>query len=122
MKAISTIVIWYGLFLVVAGLIGWRIANMHSVSALLNGVVLGSAITALGVQMRLGRAWTVPAVFTATTVFWLTFLWRGATHAYVVMQGDDSHVPVVVLMAILNVVTLGVALRMWKYVRQYFQS
>lgn len=111
----------YGLFLCVAGGIGWLLVDRTSISALVNGGILGVAMVALGFQMRLGRAWTVPASLMATAVFTATFVWRSVHHFIEAGPSSSYHWSVAALMVVLTLVSLLLCLRLIRLLRYHLR-
>jgi len=117
-RPISSMLIAYGLFLVLCGVLGFVLTRETSTSSLLNGGVFGSLLAVLGVIGRSGKMWTFPAALSATAIFTLTFLWRGALQVYVAVTQDPSRWPVVallILMACASVIVLVTMIRSYRH-------
>lgn len=117
MKRLGILVMVYGVALAFAGLLGWWMSERNSTSALLNGIVVGVAVVGIGFQMRLGRAWTVPASLMATAVFLVTFLWRTLHHVTLLDDPTQHHGRLAILMGALALVTAPVSLKLLKMLR-----
>lgn len=107
-RKLGTLLLWYGAFLVLAGIVGFELTREQSTSALFNGSVFGSLIMILGVLHRQGRMWTSPASMSATAVFAFTFLWRSALQWYYTINGDTSRMTIAVLLSIMAAVSVYV--------------
>lgn len=101
LRTIGSVLIAYGAFLLLAGVIGWIATGEASTSALLNGGIFGSLMMALGVLVRHGRMWTYPAAMSATGIFTLTFAWRGVLQWQHVITDDPSRVWVAILLSVM---------------------
>ena len=96
----------YGVFLILCGLAGYQITDVHSTPALVNGVVFGGLMIFMGVLLSHGRPWTLPASASATGIFTLTFLWRSAVLWFAVLQGNEhASATVALLLTIMMIVS-----------------
>ncbi|MBU3698467.1 MAG: hypothetical protein FGM33_00440 [Candidatus Kapabacteria bacterium] len=107
-RQVSTLLIGYGLFLVVSGLIGYEITIEHSTSALFNGSIFGSLIVLLGVLHRMGRMWTLPASISAAAIFSLTFLWRSGLQWMKIASETTERTGIAVLLTVMATVSVVV--------------
>jgi uncharacterized membrane protein (UPF0136 family) len=107
-RQVSTLLICYGLFLVVSGLIGYEITVEHSTSSLFNGSIFGSLLVLLGVLHRLGRMWTLPASISAAGIFSLTFLWRSGLQWMRILNESADLTGIATLLTVMAVVSLVV--------------
>lgn len=108
-RRISMVLIFYGLFLLLSGLLGYQITQEHSTSALFNGSLFGALLVLLGVLHRMGRMWTLPASISASVIFSLTFLWRGLLQWTHVGAGLQDRVGIAVLLSVMALVSVGVS-------------
>lgn len=108
---------WYGTFLVVCGIVGYLITGETSSSSLFNGGVFGSLMVVIGVLLRQGRPWTMPAALSATAIFTLTFIWRAVVQWIEVAQGAPSNVAVAILLSFMFVVSAVVLRIMYHHYR-----
>lgn len=99
------LLIGYGIFLAIAGIVGYAATHATSTSALLNGGVFGTLMIIMGVVMRMGRMWTYPAAMSAAVIFTITFAWRGALQWYAVVGGEDERLPVAILLSVMFIVS-----------------
>jgi uncharacterized membrane protein (UPF0136 family) len=111
------VVVLYGLFLVATGILGYVLTGETSSSSLVNGVVFGSLMTLLGVLLRNGRPWTLPASTSAAAIFSLTFLWRGGVQWQSTMSGEDEHLSIALLLTVMFTVSVAVTLLLVKNLR-----
>lgn len=105
----------YGVFLVVCGLIGYKLTGGHSASAIFNGGLFGGLLVILGALHAAGRTWTHPAALSASAIFTLTFLWRAGLFWFQVAV-SGNHVNVAVLLSVMAIVS---GLFFWLMYRQY---
>jgi uncharacterized membrane protein (UPF0136 family) len=117
MRSLGRTLALYGATLVACGLVGNALIEQGSPSALFNGGVFGVVMIILGVLLRQGRQWTLPAALSATAVFTLTFAWRGATHWMAVINGDANHVAVATLLTVLLVLSALMCLQLLRHYR-----
>lgn len=117
MRSLGLTLALYGATLVVCGLVGNALIEQGSPSALFNGGVFGIVMVVLGVLLRQGRQWTLPAALSATAVFTLTFAWRGATHWLDVLNGQPGHLAVSILLTVLLVLSALMCLRLLRHYR-----
>ena len=111
----------YGLFLVFSGLLGHYMTTTHSASALFNGGVFGALFIVLGILHGFGRAWTQVAALSASTIFFLTFLWRAGLHWYVSTTNATEHefkTEVALLLTVMAAVSAVVAMLLAKSLRR----
>ncbi|MBU3742718.1 MAG: hypothetical protein FGM24_10600 [Candidatus Kapabacteria bacterium] len=99
------LLIGYGMFLVVAGIVGYAATHATSTSALLNGGIFGALMIVMGVVMRMGRMWTYPAAMSASVIFTITFAWRGALQWHTVIGGESERLPVAMLLTVMFIVS-----------------
>jgi len=104
-KQLGNRVMFYGIFLVACGLLGYALTMETSTSSLLNGGIFGTLLIALGFLLRQGRMWTFPATLSAVGIFTLTFLWRGVVQARAVVEGLSDHLGVSALLVVMFVVS-----------------
>lgn len=104
----SRLLVLYGVFLVLSGLLGYAATHATSTSALLNGGVFGSLMIVLGVLIRQGRMWTYPAALAASVIFAITFAWRGALQWQLWWQGDADRLVVATLLTVMFTVSAAV--------------
>jgi len=117
MKRLGLIVIGYGVFLILCGLLGYGLTRETSTSAILNGVVFGSLMVVMGALLRQGRPWTLPASLSAAGIFTLTFVWRGAVQWMHVAEQGSPALPIALLLTLMTVVSAAVATELFKRVR-----
>lgn len=117
MKRLGLVVLAYGMFLILCGLLGYTLTRETSTSAILNGVVFGTLMVVMGMLLRQGRPWTLPASLSATAIFTLTFVWRGAVQwTHVAEQGSQA-LPIAALLTLMTLVSAAVAAVLFKRVR-----
>lgn len=107
----------YGIFLIITGIVGYEITRETSTSAIANGIVFGSLMIIMGVLHQHGRPWTMPASLASTSIFTLTFLWRGIVQWAEVVKGADR-TAVAVLLTIMAIVSSIVTLRLLRAFRR----
>jgi uncharacterized membrane protein (UPF0136 family) len=117
MRTLGRTLALYGVTLVACGLLGHFLIAKGSPSALFNGGVFGVVMVVLGLLLRQGRQWTLPAALSATAVFTLTFAWRGATHWIAMTQGEHGHLGIAVLLTVLLVLSALMCLRLLRHYR-----
>ena len=112
----SLTLLLYGGFLVISGILGYFITGETSTSSLLNGGIFGTLLMVLGILIRQGRMWTMPAAVSATAMFTLTFVWRSVIQwSHVVEEG--THVSVAILLTIMMLVSVVVLRYLAKHYR-----
>lgn len=116
-KRLGTILIFYGSFLLACGVAGYLLTGETSSSSLFNGGVFGSLMIVMGLLLRQGRPWTMPAALSATAIFTLTFVWRGTVQWIEVAQGSSDHVGVAVLLSFMFIVSAVVLRIMYTHYR-----
>lgn len=116
-RQVSAILLCYGMFLILAGWLGYEITAEHSASSLFNGSLFGVILILLGVLHRMGRMWTLPASMSAAGVFTVTFLWRGGLQLITLIQGHHERIGIVVLLATMAIVSLLVFVLLWRTYR-----
>ena len=119
-KRLGMLLTLYGLFLLACGMAGYLLTGETSSSSLFNGGVFGSLMMVMGLLLRQGRPWTMPAALSATAIFTLTFVWRGAVQWIQVAQdapGAPSHVGVAILLSFMFVVSAVVLRIMYHHYR-----
>lgn len=116
-KRLGNLLLLYGTFLVVCGVVGYMLTGETSSSSLFNGGVFGSLIIVMGLLLRQGRPWTMPAAVSATAIFTLTFVWRSVVQWTEVAQGASSHIGVAILLSFMFVVSAVVLSIMFKHYR-----
>jgi len=116
-KRLGSLLIWYGMFLVACGIAGFMLTGEKSSSSILNGGVFGSLMVVIGLLLKQGRQWTMPAALSATAIFTLTFVWRGAVQWVDFAQGAQSHLSVALLLSLMFVVSAVVLAIMFKHYR-----
>ncbi len=116
-KRIGTVLVLYGCFLVVCGLIGYELTRETSTSSLFNGGIFGALLIVLGLLRRQGRMWTHPASLSAVLIFALTFLWRSTVKWIETINGNEPSVSVAVLLTCMSVVSIAVALTLYREYR-----
>lgn len=94
----------YGIFLVVSGLIGYRLTGGHSASAIFNGGLFGGLLVILGALHAAGRTWTHTAALSASAIFTLTFLWRSGLFWFQA-AANHNHLSVAILLSVMAVVS-----------------
>ena len=97
----SRLLIFYGSFLVLSGLLGYAATHATSTSALLNGGIFGSLMILLGVLVKQGRMWTYPAAMAAAGIFTITFAWRAVLQWGLWLSGDQERLIVAFLLTIM---------------------
>ena len=112
------VVVFYGAFLILCGVMGFFLTGESSTSSIVNGVVFGSLMVVMGFLLSHGRPWTLPASTSATGIFTVTFAWRGVLEWYRVLRNGDDRVEIAVLLTIMFVVSLGLALLLIQRVRR----
>ena len=117
MKRLGLTLVGYGAFLIVCGLSGYALTRETSASAIVNGVVFGSLMMVMGVLLRQGRPWTLPAPMSAVGIFTLTFIWRGAVQWMQVVRLGSDHAPIAGLLTLMTAVSALMALSLYKRVR-----
>lgn len=100
-RHIGNLLVLYGLFLFLCGILGYLATRETSTSSLLNGGIFGTLMCIGGLLGRQGRMWTLPAAVSATAVFTLTFLWRGSLQWYHTVTDDASRWLVSVLLTLM---------------------
>ena len=116
-RRVSVVLILYGLFLLVSGLVGYQLTHEHSTSSLFNGSVFGALLVMLGVLHRMGRMWTLPASISACGIFSLTFLWRGILQWNSVTSGQSDHLGIAILLSVMALVSVAAALALLRSYR-----
>lgn len=109
-RQVSLLLLCYGVFLILAGWLGYAITAEHSTSSLFNGSLFGFILILLGILHRMGRMWTLPASMSAAGIFTVTFLWRGSLQVVMFLQGHHERLAIVVLLAAMALVSLAVFL------------
>lgn len=108
-RQISLLLATYGVFLLASGTLGFYLTREHSSSAVFNGSLFGALLIMLGVLHRMGRMWTLPASISATVIFSLTFLWRGALQWSHVVGGEPDKLGIAILLSVMALVSTTVA-------------
>lgn len=115
-KRLGTMLALYGAFLVLCGIAGFWLTGESSSSSLFNGGVFGSLMIVMGFLLRQGRPWTMPAALSATAIFTLTFVWRGAVQWVGVAQGAHG-ASVALLLSLMFLVSAYVLRVMYQHYR-----
>ncbi|MBI2794178.1 MAG: hypothetical protein HYX66_05950 [Ignavibacteria bacterium] len=117
-SAVSNLLVAYGAFLVVCGIIGYRLTHQESSSSIVNGIVSGILMMVLGAIYRSGRPWTLPAALSATAIFTFTFIWRGTVKWITVIGGHGSQIPIAALLTIMFIISVFMALMLLRIARR----
>jgi uncharacterized membrane protein (UPF0136 family) len=107
----------YGVFLITTGIIGYEITQETSTSAIANGIVFGTLMIIMGILHQHGRPWTMPASLAATSIFTLTFLWRGALQWFEVVAGNADRSSVAILLTVMALMSGLVTVRLLRWYR-----
>lgn len=116
-KRLGSILVAYGLFLVLAGVVGFEITKETSRSSLFNGTIFGTLVVILGFLHRQGRMWTHPASLSASAIFTLTFVWRAIVQWLDVTSGDVTRVNIAALLSLMAVVSAVVTAILFRHYR-----
>lgn len=116
-RRISAVLMSYGVFLLASGALGFYLTREHSSSAVFNGSLFGALLIMLGVLHRMGRMWTLPASISATVIFSLTFLWRGALQWSHVLGGEPDRLSIAVLLSIMALVSTATSVALLRSYR-----
>lgn len=108
-KQLGVVLIAYGVFLVVTGVIGFELTGETSASSILNGGLFGTFVIILGVLHRQGRMWTHPAALSAAGIFMLTFVWRASIKWHAVFSGSTAEASIAILLTVMSIVSAVVA-------------
>lgn len=101
MKKLGLLVTCYGIFLMICGLSGYLLMQGTGTSSLLNGGIFGSLMIVIGLLLRQGRMWTLPATLSATAIFALTFLWRGVVQWHHALSDAPARLGVALLLTLM---------------------
>jgi uncharacterized membrane protein (UPF0136 family) len=104
-QKVGSLLIVYGIFLLVGGLVGYGIAEESATAALFNGAFFGIVMSLMGILLKHERQWAFPASLSATGLFSLTFLWRVVVRLadYGIQSEVDRNI--VLLLGLLGVVS-----------------
>lgn len=116
-KRLGNLLIGYGVFLVVAGLVGFELTGETSASSILNGGLFGTFVILLGVLHRQGRMWTHPAALSAAGIFLLTFVWRASIKWHGSATGDASATAIAILLTLMSLVSAAVVVVLFRHYR-----
>lgn len=116
-KRLGNLLIGYGVFLVVAGLVGFELTGETSASSIFNGGLFGTFVILLGVLHRQGRMWTHPAALSAAGIFLLTFVWRAFIKWHSYITGDASALSIAFLLTVMSVVSACVVVVLFRHYR-----
>ena len=116
-KQLGVLLIVYGAFLVLAGVVGFELTGETSASSILNGGLFGTFVSILGMLHRQGRMWTHPAALSASAIFLLTFVWRASVKWHAVALGANEVVSIAVLLTIMSVVSAVVVAILFRHYR-----
>jgi len=116
-KQLGAVLIVYGAFLVIAGIIGFELTGETSASSILNGGLFGTFVIILGVLHRQGRMWTHPAALSAAGIFLLTFVWRSTLKWHEAITGNTEALPIAILLSVMSIVSAGVLTVLFRHYR-----
>lgn len=116
-KQLGALLIAYGTFLVLSGVVGFELTGETSASSILNGGLFGTFVIILGILHRQGRMWTHPAALSASAIFLLTFVWRAFVKWHAVALGANEVVPIAVLLAVMSAVSAVVVAMLFRHYR-----
>jgi uncharacterized membrane protein (UPF0136 family) len=116
-RRVGNLLVLYGLFLFLCGILGYLATRETSTSSLLNGGIFGTLMCLGGLLGRQGRLWTLPAAVSATSVFTLTFLWRGILQWYHAVTDDTSRWIVAVLLTLMFAASCAMLVVLLKHYR-----
>lgn len=116
-KQLGLLLIAYGVFLVIAGVIGFELTGETSASSILNGGLFGTFVIILGVLHRQGRMWTHPAALSAAGIFLLTFVWRASVKWHAVLSGVTTETAIAVLLTVMSIVSALVVTILFRHYR-----
>jgi len=116
-KQLGLLLIAYGVFLVIAGIIGFELTGETSASSILNGGLFGTFVIILGVLHRQGRMWTHPAALSAAGIFLLTFVWRASVKWHAVLSGMTAETAIAVLLTLMSIVSALVVTTLFRHYR-----
>ena len=116
-KQLGAVLIAYGVFLVVTGIIGFELTGETSASSILNGGLFGTFVIVLGVLHRQGRMWTHPAALSAAGIFLLTFVWRASIKWHAVIGGDAAEASIAILLTVMSAVSVAVVAVLFRHYR-----
>jgi len=116
-KRLGNLLIGYGVFLVVAGLVGFELTGETSASSILNGGLFGTFVILLGVLHRQGRMWTHPAALSAAGIFLLTIVWRSSIKWHGSATGDACSTAIAILLTLMSLVSAAVVVVLFRHYR-----
>ncbi len=116
-KQLGAVLIAYGVFLVVTGVIGFELTGETSASSILNGGLFGTFVIILGVLHRQGRMWTHPAALSAAGIFLLTFVWRASIKWHAVLSGTSAEASIAILLTVMSIVSAVVVAVLFRHYR-----
>ena len=82
--------IFYGVFLILAGLTGYLSNPEKAKTALMSGGTFGGLSILWGVLGARGVRWSLPAAITTTGLLTLVFLWRASLGWLAVLDGKSE--------------------------------
>lgn len=95
-------IMYYGVFLLVCGALGFVATGNRSASALVNGIIGGILMLVLGALHKQRRTFALPAAIAVAGIFTASFVWRTVVHLRdVASSADAPSVAVIVLVLVM---------------------
>ena len=122
MKNAPRILVVYGVFLIVVGLIGFLSNPEKAKTALLSGGTFG--LISMGLGLLAGKGWkgAIPAGLGLAAFLGATFIWRSSVSWMAVAGGEDSKLTAAILISTMLAGTIALAILLVRSRRQSTQG